>query len=52
MFCDDIFDAFAILMATLWQIKTLVDSAAFSIALFETVLIESLSDCLARSGSF
>ena len=47
MFFDDIFEAFVILMATLWQIKSLVDSAVFLIALFETILIESLTDCLA-----
>ena len=47
MFCGNIFEAFVILMATLWQIKSLVDSAVFLIALFETILIESLTDCLA-----
>ena len=47
MFCGNIFEAFVILMATLWQIKLLVDSAVFLIALFETILIESLTDCLA-----
>ena len=47
MFCGNIFEVFVILMATLWQIKSLVDSAVFLIALFETILIESLTDCLA-----
>ena len=46
------FEAFVILMVTLWQIRSLVDSAVFLIALFETILIESLTNCLAWSGSF
>ena len=45
--CGEFFDTFVILSAILLPIKSPFASAVFWIALFETVLIASVADCLA-----
>ena len=52
LFYCKIFETFVVLLAILLPIKSPVDSAVFSINIFEIILSASVADYLARSRSF